>query len=346
MVAVSPPAKVLVTGANGYLATWVVAKYLESGYSVRGTVRSLPKSTFLKDRFSHYGDRFELIVVEDITKDGAFDEVIGGVDVVVHTASPFHFKATDPEELITPAVRGTTSILSSALKHRNTVKRVIVTSSVAAIREDSPQPRIYTEGNWNNAAVEGVKTKGSAAGSAAIYLASKTLAERAAWDFVAVHKSEISWDLVVINPPFIFGPSLSPAPTIDDINTSQREIYDTLTGARTGERLQNQGNWVHVAVAAEAHVRAAHAVRAGGQRIIVRSGPFFYQDILDVAAELGIPNVPRGVPGSTRDIPVITTLQTTKAEELLNLTQVTPLIDVVDESVEDFKARGYRGFAA
>jgi nucleoside-diphosphate-sugar epimerase len=97
MVAISPPAKVLVTGANGFLATWVVKKYLEAGYSVRGTVRSLSKSAFLKDKFGHYGDRFELVVVEDITKDGAFDEAVKGVDAIAHTASPFHYKATTPD---------------------------------------------------------------------------------------------------------------------------------------------------------------------------------------------------------------------------------------------------------
>jgi nucleoside-diphosphate-sugar epimerase len=97
MVAVSPPAKVLVTGANGYLAVWVVKKYLEAGYSVRGTVRSLTKSAFLTEKFSKYGDRFELVVVEDITKDGAFDKAVEGVDVIAHTASPFHYKATHPD---------------------------------------------------------------------------------------------------------------------------------------------------------------------------------------------------------------------------------------------------------
>ena len=97
MVAISSPAKVLVTGANGYLATWVVKKYLEAGYSVRGTVRSLSKSTFLNDKFAHYGDRFELVVVDDITKDGAFDEAVKGVDAIAHTASPFHYKATEPD---------------------------------------------------------------------------------------------------------------------------------------------------------------------------------------------------------------------------------------------------------
>ena len=97
MVAISAPAKVLVTGANGYLATWVVKKYLEAGYSVRGTVRSLSKSAFLVDKFANYGDRFELVAVEDITKDGAFDEAVRGVDAIAHTASPFHYKSNNPD---------------------------------------------------------------------------------------------------------------------------------------------------------------------------------------------------------------------------------------------------------
>ena len=105
MVATPSPAKVLVTGANGYLATWVVKKYLEAGYSVRGTVRSLSKSAFLNDKFANYGDRFELVIVEDITKDGAFDEAVKGVDAIAHTASPFHFKATNPDGMSDFSIR-------------------------------------------------------------------------------------------------------------------------------------------------------------------------------------------------------------------------------------------------
>ncbi|KAH9017028.1 hypothetical protein EDB84DRAFT_1567010 [Lactarius hengduanensis] len=323
MVAVSPPAKVLVTGVNGYLAVWIVKKYLEAGYSVRGTVRSLSKSAFLKEQFAEYGERLELVVVEDITKDGAFDDAVKGIDAIAHTASPFHYNAIDPDELIVPAVQGTTSILNSALKHGTG----------------------YDETSWNNAAVAAVASKGSAAGPVTIYLASKTLAERAAWEFVAAHKAELAWDLVVINPPLIFGPSLSPAQTIDEINTSQREIYETLTGARTGAQLRGQGNWVHVSVAADAHVRATYSSAAGGERIIVRSGYFFYQDILDAAAELGIPNVPHGEPYSTGNIPKTKILATTKAEDLLGMKVTVPLKDVIEESVKDFKARGYPGTA-
>ena len=105
-------------------------------------------------------------------------------------------------------MRGTTSILNSVLKHGSTTKRVVLTSSVAAVREDTTVPRIFTESSWNNAAIEAVETKGPAAGPGAFYKASKTLAEKAAWEFVAAHKSEISWDLIVLNPPWLFGASL------------------------------------------------------------------------------------------------------------------------------------------
>jgi nucleoside-diphosphate-sugar epimerase len=184
----------------------------------------------LTDKFSDYGDRFELVVVDDITKDGAFDEAVKGVDVIAHTASPFHYKATNPDgvlplfffsvlwtfslnkpysDLIIPAVKGTTSILNSALKYGDTVKRFVLTSSSVAILESSAVPRVFNESDWNNAAVEAVKTQGSAAGPFALYMASKTLAEKAAWEFVAEHKSEISWDLVSINPAYVFGVKFS-----------------------------------------------------------------------------------------------------------------------------------------
>ncbi|KAH9019732.1 D-lactaldehyde dehydrogenase [Lactarius pseudohatsudake] len=283
MVAVSPPAKVLVTGTSGFLTVWIVKKYIDAGYSVRGT-------------FTEYGERLELVAIEDITKDGAFDEAVKGVDVIAHTASPFHYNAIDPGELIIPAVLGTTSVLNSALKHGTSVRRIVLTSSVAAVREEHPTPREYDETSWNNAAITTVASKGSAAGPVTIYLASKTLAERAAWKFVAAHKAELAWDLVVINPPWIFG-------TIDEINTSQREIYDTLTGARTGAQLRGKGNWVHVSVTADAHVHATHSSAAG----------------VDAAAELRIPNVPRREPYSTGNIPKTKILATTKAEDLLGI---------------------------
>jgi nucleoside-diphosphate-sugar epimerase len=105
-------------------------------------------------------------------------------------------------------VRGTASVLDSALKHGSTLKRVILTSSVAADQEDTAAPRVFAEGNRNHSAAKAAKTKGSAAGPVTIHLASKTLAEKVAWKFVAAYGSQISWDLVVLNPLSMFGVSL------------------------------------------------------------------------------------------------------------------------------------------
>ncbi|KZT25509.1 NAD(P)-binding protein [Neolentinus lepideus HHB14362 ss-1] len=117
MPAVIPPSKVLVTGANGYIAIWVVRRLLEKGYSVRGIVRSESKAEHLRQLFNEYGGKHEVVVVEDITKEGTFDEAVKDIDAIEHTASPFHLLADDPNEFIEPAVKGTLGVLQSALKY-------------------------------------------------------------------------------------------------------------------------------------------------------------------------------------------------------------------------------------
>ena len=164
------------------------------------------------------------------------------MDAIAHTASPFHFKAVEPEELIVPAVHGTTGILASALKNAPSVKRIVITSSCAAVLTPAPDPRTFSEENWNEASIVEVKEKGKDATAIAKYRASKTLAERAAWDFWNGHKSEVGWDLVVLNPPFVFGPFLHEADKPENLNESAREFYDTVVkGAKDNNALANVG---------------------------------------------------------------------------------------------------------
>ena len=96
MPAVAAPAKILVTGANGFIAVWLVQDLLENGYTVRGTVRSESKGQHLLQKFKSFVDagKFELVIVPDITAPGAFNEVVKGVDAIEHTASPFHFNVS------------------------------------------------------------------------------------------------------------------------------------------------------------------------------------------------------------------------------------------------------------
>ena len=109
------------------------------------------------------------------TQDGAFDEAVKGVDAIAHTASPFHFKADDPSELIVPAVRGTTGILASALAHApQAVNRIVITSSCAAVLTPARQPGLFSEEDWNEASIAAVESQGRAAPNAEKYRASKT----------------------------------------------------------------------------------------------------------------------------------------------------------------------------
>ena len=107
MPAVQAPAKVLVTGANGYIAVWLVKDLLDHGYTVRGTVRTEQKTQHLRRIFSkEVGEgRLELVIVQNITSPGAFDEAVKGVDAIEHTASPFNLDADDPDGELLPVFK-------------------------------------------------------------------------------------------------------------------------------------------------------------------------------------------------------------------------------------------------
>ncbi|RPD65277.1 NAD(P)-binding protein [Lentinus tigrinus ALCF2SS1-7] len=334
--------KVLVTGANGYIAVWVVKTFLDQGFSVRGTVRSENKAGHLRSLFKDFGDKFEVVVVEDITKDGAFDEAVKGVDAIAHTASPFHLKAVEPEELIVPAVNGTTGILASALKNAPSVKRIVVTSSCASVLTPSTEPRIFSEENWNDASIAEVKEKGKDATPLAKYRTSKTLAERAAWDFWNKHKSEVSWDLVVLNPPFVFGPFLHDVDKPENLNESAREFYDTVVkGTKDKTALVNLGSsYVDVRDLALAHALAITKQEASGNRIIVSAGAFKWQDFVS-AAHKYYSSLPAG---NTEYDPAKAThflrYAPEKQQRLLGIKFKT-VEETTKDTLDDFKARGW-----
>ncbi|KAK0448421.1 uncharacterized protein EV420DRAFT_1566683 [Desarmillaria tabescens] len=325
-------AKVLVSGANGYIAIWVVRTLLERGYSVRGTVRSTEKGKHLLETFKGYGDKIEVVVVEDITKDGAFDEAVKGVDAIAHTASPFHMNAVDPQELIGPAVKGTVGMLASALKNGSSVQRIVVTSSCASVLHVSPEPKTFSEVDWNEQSIKEVEEQGKNAPGIVKYRASKTLAEKAAWEFYKKHKSEIKWDLSIVNPPF---PFIHDASSVDSLNESARVWYTFVatenSGGKSPEFLATQGScWIDVRDLAEGHVRALETPAAGDERIIISAGPFVWQDWIDTVNELSpspIPShtLPKGVPGAGK-----------KAKYALRTKEET-----AKDTLADFERRGW-----
>ncbi|KZT73629.1 NAD(P)-binding protein [Daedalea quercina L-15889] len=341
MVAVQE-GKVLVTGANGFIAMWVVKALLDQGYLVRGTVRSPSKAKHVREVFSCYGDKFEAVIVEDITKPGAFDEYVKDVDAIEHTASPFHAKADDPDELIVPAVQGTTRILESALAHGTNVKRVAITSSVAAVLQIQATPHVFTEADWNDASIVEVREKGVQASQGGKYCASKTLAEKAAWEFVEKNKGKLGWDLVALNPPYVFGPAIHEVDAPEVLNESLRDWFFTVfKGSKTKEQLSSMGScWVDVRDLAEAHVLAIKKQDAGGERIIVSAGTFKWQDIVDVAHKF-YPNVsPMDETYDPKTATHIIQYNTEKAAQLLGIKYRSMEEDTKD-IVEDFKAKGW-----
>jgi len=302
MTAVKAPAKILVTGASGFIAVWVVRELLEHGFTVVGTVRSDSKGQYLKKQFSKYGDKFSFVIVEDVGKEGAFDDAIKGIDAVAHTASPFHTHADEPSELIEPAVDGTVGVLKSIAKHGQSVKRVVVTSSIAAINEPKDKPYVFTEADWNNSDPKKVEEKGRDAEGGSKYQASKTLAEHAAWDFLEKNKSNISFDLATINPGYVFGPFIHEVASPDKLNTSVALVRQTLFEKTPSEDelAQPAGSWVDVRDVAAMHVAALELEKAHGERFIASAGPFTWQEILDALHQNPdiIPKVTKGKPGN------------------------------------------------
>ncbi|KAK2593369.1 methylglyoxal reductase (NADPH-dependent) gre2 [Conoideocrella luteorostrata] len=255
-----------------------------SSHSVVTTVRSEEKAAPIRNAYKDRSDRLQVVVVGDISKEGAFDEVVKtpGLEVVMHTASPFHYKWTDPQkELVDPAVIGTTSILKAIHRSAPTVKRVIVTSSFASVLDVahlSNASHTFTEASWNPNTIEDLHESPITA-----YRVSKTLAERAAWDFVRQHSP--TFDLATICPPVVLGPVLHHLASLESINTSNERIVALVSG-KCKEGIPDTGLitvWVDVRDTALAHVRAMEVEEAGGKRHLTIGGRFKNRDIADVA---------------------------------------------------------------
>ncbi len=166
----------------------------------------------------------------------------------MHLASPTDLNSNDPSAVINPAVEGTLSILNSALKHRAAVRRVVILSSAAAIfsppRPEDAGTRVLDERDWNEFSPKEVQEKGGKASGSDIYRTSKTLAERAAWKLYedAKAKGGLEWDLVTLNPPFVYGPVIHEVATLEGFGGTARMWYDHIVKSDlTGEALTRNG---------------------------------------------------------------------------------------------------------
>ncbi len=250
---------VLVTGATGYIASWVIQKLLKKGLTVHATVRDLNK----KKGYAH----LEKIAAEspgtlqlfqaNLLTPHSFDEAMQGCTIVIHMASPFvvtNYKDA-VKDIIEPAVLGTENVLNS-VNQTESVKRVVVTSSIASTYGDAidilnTKQNCFDESHWNTTSSETHQP----------YPYSKVMAERKAWD---MQKAQQRWDLVCVNPALVMGPSL----TASTQSGSVEVLQQFANGMMLAGVPPMWNGIVDVRDAAEAHVRAAVNPAASGRYII------------------------------------------------------------------------------
>lgn len=257
---------VLVTGGSGFIGAHCILQLLDKGYRVRTTVRSLAREAdvraMLRQGGADPGDRLEFAAA-DLTQDAGWPEAVSGCAYVLHVASPFPPAAPKNEdELIIPAREGALRVLRAARDAG--VKRVVLTSSYAAIGYGQPeQSAPFDETNWTDPNGADVRA----------YTKSKTLAERAAWDFIA--KEGGALELSVVNPVGVFGPVLG-----SDYSTSILLVQRLMDGAMPGcPRL-----WfglVDVRDVADMHLRCMTDPAAKGERFLAVAGEFL--SIVEIA---------------------------------------------------------------
>lgn len=245
------------------------------------TVRSVEKGENILAAYPESSKgQLSYVVVPDIAQEGAFDQAIISdppFDAVLHTASPFHFRFQDPKELLDPAIHGTKGILRAIKDKAPSVKRVVITSSFAAIVSPDEHPDVYSESQWNPVTYEeGIENRGKT------YRVSKTLAERAAWSFMDEEKPGFS--LATICPPYVFGPPIHAPESPAALNTSNTYFAMLMHGGWK-ERLPPTGTWLWVDVRdiALAHVRAMEVPEAAGKRFFITAGHFDMKEVAEIA---------------------------------------------------------------
>ncbi|KAM1157992.1 hypothetical protein ACFX1X_028848 [Malus domestica] len=243
---------VCVTGASGYIASWLVKLLLQKGYTVKGTVRDPNDSKKTEHLRSLDGAKERLHLFKaDLLEEGSFDAVVDGCQGVFHTASPVLLSVTDPQgELLDPAVKGTLNVLQSCAKFRS-ITRVVLTSSLASVMMTGAPltSDVVLDETWYSDPLFCEKDK-------QWYLLSKTLAEETAWKFAKGN----GIDLVSLNPGLTIGPLLQPT-----LNFSVELLRNFMSGTPT----TFSNPFVDVRDVASAHIQAFEIPSASGRYCLV-----------------------------------------------------------------------------
>ncbi|KAK6164130.1 hypothetical protein DH2020_000994 [Rehmannia glutinosa] len=303
---------VCVTGASGYIASWLVKFLLHRGYTVKASVRDTndPKKTQHLLELDGANERLHLIKA-DLLEEGSFDAVVDGCDGVFHTASPFFLETTDPQaDLIDPALKGTLNVLQSCAKTAS-VKRVVLTSSMVAVfANGKPQtPQVVVDETWWSHPEFCRQTQ--------------TLAEDAAWKFVR----EKGIDLVVINPGLVIGPLLQPT-----LNTSSAILLNLLNETYPNATF----GWVNVKDVANAHILAFENPWANGRYCLVESVAHNSETVNILRQLYPALQLPEKC---ADDKPFMPTYQVSKERAKSIGVEFTPLKESLKETVESLKEK-------
>lgn len=278
MTTIDKSKPVLVTGATGYVASWLVKKLLEDGLTVHAAIRNVGDEVKLKhlnDIAEKSGGSIKYFET-DLLEKGAYAEAMKNCELVYHTASPFITVVENAQrDLLDPAEKGTENVLRSA-NDTPSVKRVVVTSSCAAMYSDAldclnaPEGQL-TEAVWNETASAEYQP----------YSYSKTIAEKKAWE---VNKEQNQWDLVTINPSLVMGPALN-------VKASKSESINILK--QLGDGTMKMGvpkmgvGMVDVRDVAEAHYQAGFMPKAKGRYITSAHNTDFLEMGLSLQPKFG-----------------------------------------------------------
>ena len=252
---------VLVTGGSGFIASHTILQLLNSGYKVRTTVRSLSREgevrSMLRNAGADAGEQLSFLTA-DLTANEGWPAAVSGCEFVMHIASPFPSQVPkDENELIVPARDGALRVLRASRDAG--AKRVVLTSSFAAVGYGHAQDHdVFTEKDWTDPNAADVLP----------YTKSKTLAERAAWDFI--EREGAGLELTVVNPVGVFGPVLGP-----DYATSIMLVEKMLNGALPGVPRMCFGV-VDARDVADLHLRAMTSQAAKGERFLAVAGDFMW----------------------------------------------------------------------
>ncbi|KAJ0024987.1 hypothetical protein Pint_08992 [Pistacia integerrima] len=245
---------VCVTGAAGFIGSWLIMRLLEKGYTVRATVRDPNNLNKVKHLLELPKAKTHLTLWKaDMTEEGSFDEPVKGCTGVFHVATPMFFDAKDPEnEMIKPTINGMLGIMK-ACKNAKTVRRLVFTSSAGTLDVEEHKKSVYDETSWSD--MEFVLSKKM---TGWMYFVSKTLAEQAAWKFA----EENNIDFISIIPSLVVGPFLMPS-----MPPSLITALSPITGNEDHYSIIKQGQFVHLDDLCNSHIFLFEKPEAKGRYI-------------------------------------------------------------------------------